>query len=776
MIILAMKQSLNFSWSFVPSFEEGFVKSLPDSKEKVDIPHAAKIVPLHYFDEKSYQGLFTYEKIFDLLDPESPIHILQFLGAMVKIRVILNDHDYGWFISGYFKVEIDVSKEVKNKNNRLLVVLDSNEDPSIPPFGKALDYLTFAGIYRPVYLISHASSYVSDLFVSASMKGDIHVKTELSGASAQLKPHFVLYDGEELIKEFDEENTSIDKPHLWSPVDPHLYRLVTILGNESREDKFGFRDAKFTDKGFFLNGEYFKLLGLNRHQTYPYVGPAMPKAGQEDDAYLLKEKLGCNLVRTSHYADDESFLDECDRLGLFVIDEVPGWQYIGKDEAWRNNYYDFVARLIRKERNHPSLIAYGLRIDESPDDHELYEKAHTIAKTLDPSRPTLGVRNFKGSECLEDVYGYNDFSCSDLLHGLDDPHSWKAPKSKGMLVSEYNGHMFPTKNFDSNDRRLEHALRHARVLDDAYSYPYLAGAVGWCAFDYNTHKDFGSGDHICYHGVSDIFRTPKYASAVYASQTRENVFEVASALAVGDDDECLMKPVYVFTDADWVELYRNERFIGKFYPNKKGYPHLPHPPVLVDDFIGDTFDEPRFEKKDYRMMKLSLNEAAQKGFSRIGLTCKLFMAKCLIKYHLSFDDLTQIYAKYISSWGEKAAIWEFQGFKGGKKVAMKRIGPSTAFHYVVTASKSVLTNGEVYDVARVQIKKVDQYGTKMPYAFDPFTLKAEGPIDVLGPRLISLEGGSISIYVRSLSTINPTKATLILEGEEESLKVEFLVK
>ena len=107
---------------------------------------------------------------------------------------------------------------------------------------------------------------------------------------------------------------------------------------------------------------------------------------------------------------------------------------------------------------------------------------------------------------------------------------------------------------------------------------------------------------------------------------------------------------------------------------------------------------------------------------------------------------------------------------------MKRIGPSTAFHYVVTASKSVLTNGEVYDVARVQIKKVDQYGTKMPYAFDPFTLKAEGPIDVLGPRLISLEGGSISIYVRSLSTINPTKATLILEGEEESLKVEFLVK
>jgi beta-galactosidase len=78
--------------------------------------------------------------------------------------------------------------------------------------------------------------------------------------------------------------------------------------------------------------------------------------------------------------------------------------------------------------------------------------------------------------------------------------------------------MFPTKQSDFPARRLEHALRHLKVMDDAYAYPELCGAIGWCAFDYNTHKDFGSGDHICYHGVADIYRNPKAAAFAYASQ------------------------------------------------------------------------------------------------------------------------------------------------------------------------------------------------------------------------------------------------------------------
>jgi beta-galactosidase len=770
-----MKTSMNFAWSFVEGYQESYLKAFPKDAVQVDLPHAAKILPLHYFDEKAYQGLFTYEKIFDLPEPKKPVHILTFDGAMLQFDAYLNGEKLGHFISGYFPVSIDISATAKAKKNRLVVVLDAKEDPSIPPFGKAVDYLTFAGLYREVHIDSHEESYLSDLFIHADVDGKLTIAPTIAGLESKLQPHYALYEGEHLILEFDEASVSIPHPHLWSIKDPFRYKLVTSLGGEEREDYFGIREAVFDEGGFFLNGDYTKLIGLNRHQNYPYVGPAMPEAGQRDDARILKEQLGCTIVRTSHYADDESFLDECDQIGLLVIDEVPGWQYIGKDKYWRANFLDFTKRLILKERNHPCLIGYGLRIDESPDDHELYSAAETMAHTLDPYRQTLGVRNFKGSECLEDIYAYNDFSCSGLDHGLDDPHSWKAGKDKAMLVSEFNGHMFPTKSFDSVDRRIEHALRHARVLDDAYSYSYLAGAIGWCAFDYNTHQDFGSGDHICYHGVSDIFRNPKYAAALYASQSQQGVFEVAGTLAVGDSDECLMHPLYVFSDCDYVTFSRNGHLIGKFYPDKKDFPHLPHAPILIDDFIGDTFNEPRFKAADAPKIKAALNYAAQHGFSRLPFALKFFMGRCLLKYHLSFDDLTQIYSKYISNWGEKAAVWEVQGYQGETMVALKKIGPSTEFHYQAIPSKTALTNTGVYDVARIAIKKLDQFGTPMAYASDALSFSVSGPIAILGPSLASLEGGDYAIYLRSLPTDKPTEATLTITGESGSVTLRFSI-
>lgn len=93
---------------------------------------------------------------------------------------------------------------------------------------------------------------------------------------------------------------------------------------------------------------------------------------------------------------------------------------------------------------------------------------------------------------------------------------------KPLLISECNGHMFPTKSYDPIIKRQEHALRHARVFNDAIQDQQHAGMFGWCMFDYATHKDFGSGDKICYHGVMDSFRNPKLASYVYSSQQEKN--------------------------------------------------------------------------------------------------------------------------------------------------------------------------------------------------------------------------------------------------------------
>ena len=258
--------------------------------------------------------------------------------------------------------------------------------------------------------------------------------------------------------------------------------------------------------------------GLNWHQAWPYVGYAMPKRAQQDDADILKYELGVNTVRTSHYPQSRHFLDRCDEIGLLVIEEIPGWQHIG-DDQWKQLACEHVREMIQRDWNHPSVFLWGVRINESRDDHDFYTETNRIARELDPTRQTCGVRVHAHSEFLEDVYTMNDFTHfgGDLVlrdqrvvTGLDHYVPY--------IVTEYNGHMYPTKRFDHEERLMEHGLRHMRVLSAAGLDPHIAGTVGWCAFDYNTHYQFGSGDRICYHGVMDMFRIPKFAADAYRSQ------------------------------------------------------------------------------------------------------------------------------------------------------------------------------------------------------------------------------------------------------------------
>ncbi len=208
---------------------------------------------------------------------------------------------------------------------------------------------------------------------------------------------------------------------------------------------FGFREAEFRPDGFYLNGRRVKLVGLNRHQAYPYVGYAMPQRVQEKDAEILKYELGLNIVRTSHYPQSIHFLRKCDEIGLLVFEEIPGWQHIG-DEAWQAESIKNVEEMIKRDYNRPSIVLWGVRINESQDSHDFYVKTNAMAKSLDPIRQTGGVRYLENSDFLEDVYTMNDFIHSGgekvlrtqrEVTGQDD----KVP----YLVTEYNGHMYPTK-------------------------------------------------------------------------------------------------------------------------------------------------------------------------------------------------------------------------------------------------------------------------------------------------------------------------------------------
>ncbi|MCR4562548.1 MAG: glycoside hydrolase family 2 protein [Bacilli bacterium] len=773
-----MKKTLSYNWNFVPGFKAEYLDRMPSNSVSVDIPHNVINTPAKYFSESDYQGIFTYEKIFDCPRLKNRKAFLLFEGVMLSFHIYLNGNDLGERLSGWYPVSIDITQIVKERRNKLVVVVDSKENKMVPPFGNVVDYLTYGGIYRPVYLEVVEPHHIQNLFVKADRLGNIEIEPVIQGEQ-DCKIHYKLSLNGKKIQEFEYNKTKISKVEVWDLDNPVLYDLEAQIDKEDPyKVKVGFRSIAWKEDGFYLNGKKVMLFGLNRHQNYPYVGPAMPKAAQAEDADILKYNLGCNVVRTSHYSDSEDFLSRCDEIGLLVINEVPGWQHIGEEKEWRDNFLSFITKMIKKERNHPSLIAYGTRIDESQDDHDLYIRAVQSAHQLDPTRPTLGVRNFKTSECLEDVYGYNDFSCGSLDHGLDDPKTLKGAKGKPILISEHNGHMFPTTQADNPARRLELALRHLRVIDDAYKYEKITGVIGWCAFDYNTHKEFGSGDHICYHGVADLFRNEKDAAFAYKSQnSKEVVFHLASSTCTSMYDEATLPPLYLFTNVEYIKVYRGKDYVGIFYPNKKMFPHLPHPPIIIDDFIGEIFNEPSITKADAKKFVAGLNLIAQKGAAHVSAKDYVSFGPLLIKYHLKVEDVAKLYAKYLSGWGDKANVYTIRGYARGKEVASISSGASSKNVFEIAVSKHHLINEDTYDVARVKIVHKDEYGAQMHRSVEIANLSSEGPIEIIGPHQVVLEGGDISIYVRSLQVKKKTRASLYIALRDEPIKeVQFEVE
>ena len=772
-----MKQALNFNWKFVPDYKDEYLNNLPNSSQTINIPHCAKEVPYNYFNEKDYQFISTYQKYFDVdEDIKNKTINLVFDGYMLRAKIYLNGNDLGDHLSGWVKVKLDITEYIKQKGNKLVVVLDSRENSEVPPFGYAVDYLTFSGIYREVSLEIHPKTYLENIFVQSDIEGNVRVEYDLIGSEAKIS-HSVYFGDKEIIQS-ELDDFKVDNPQLWELDNPNLYTLVTKIesqdGVEEYKTKFGFRKAEFKPDGFYLNNKKIKLIGLNRHQGYPFVGYAMPKSIQKEDADILKYKIGVNIVRQSHYPQSEHFLNRCDEIGLLTVNEIPGWQHIGKEQTWRSNFMFYLQQMVLTQRNHPSLIAHGVRIDESQDDHELYSEANTLAHKLDPTRQTLGVRNFKNSELLEDIYAYNDFSCDSMRIGLIDPKGVKT-KGKPYLVTEYMGHMNPVKPTSDERTKVEVALRHAKVIDDNFKYTNICGAIGWCAFDYHTHVDFGSGDHICPHGVYDLYRNNKHTAAVYASQNDNSpILEVISNMKPGDYPEARYFDIYVCTNCDYFDLFKNDEFVARYYPKRDQFKYLPHPPILVDDLVGKTFKEKRFKEKSWPKIAKMFTHAATQGFNALTLKEKLYLAYMMSKYKVSYAELVDMYNTYVGSWGGIAKTYTFKGYKNDQLVVEKKVGPSKSFDLEVTPSKSTLENKDTYDGLSIHLKHVDENGSLMQYSNRVIHVESTGPVRVLGDEYQSLIGGQLTLYVLSLD--NKGVAKIKISMDNISKEIDITVK
>lgn len=819
---MAEKIYINNDWKYTEEYGEKLLQwdFDEDGMEQVRLPHTCKETPYHYFDESTYQMVSGYRKWIFVPEEWSGKSVrLTFEGVAHAAEVYLNGEKMAEHHCGYTAFTVELGEKLKiGEQNLITVKVDSRESLNIPPFGYAIDYMTFGGIYRDAYLEITEKVYLKDVFVTArpkkqaagivcaqvTIEGEFPERTGgLSNADSFLRMSDAGYvlrqslrrrttgqaDEEEyrqiwevpVAAQVTKQETNVGQIDLWDVDSPVLYEVKTELLLEGRvlDEKVvtcGFREAVFRRDGFYLNGRKLKLRGLNRHQSYPYVGYAMPESMQKLDADILKNELGVNAVRTSHYPQSHYFLNRCDEIGLLVFTEMPGWQHIGNEE-WKLQAIENVKDMVIQYRNHTSIILWGVRINESQDDDDFYRRTNAAAHELDPYRQTGGVRAGKKSSLLEDVYTYNDFVHDGKQKGCEPKAAVTSDTGKPYLISEYNGHMFPTKAFDNEERKAEHAIRHANVLDAVAAQEDIAGCFGWCMFDYNTHKDFGSGDRICYHGVMDMFRNAKPAAAIYASQQEKTpILEISSSMDIGEHPGCNRGMIYLFTNADSVRMYKNDRFIKEYRREDSQYRHLKHGPIVVDDFLGDTIEKLGIYKPaQAKAIKDLLNAVARFGMT--GIPKKLYWSvlKLLTIYHMKMEQAVELYTAHVGDWGGTATTYRFEALKDGKVVRTITKEPMKKAHLQISVSQTELVEQNTYDVAAVRIKAIDEHENLLCFGAMPVELSTEGAIEIIGPKLITLQGGMSGTYIKSKGISG--KGTLIVRAAQmEEIRQEFTVE
>ncbi len=691
----------NDNWQFAA---QKLSLDAPDEHfEPITLPHTNKLFPHHNVDNEAYQFISTYrKKFFWCKPPESSTSLvfLDFDGVMLACEVYLNGRFLQQHLGGYAPFSVDITKRLQDGENCLTLHVDSRERKDIPPYGHLVDYLTFGGIYRDVHLRAVNLTHIDNIFIQTldvmqnpRLMGDVRLNHLKPGLTLEA----VLVDaaGNEvaaLQQPVERQTTRLGWQNLpdvalWSIETPTLYTLrISLLENGQLLDtlatRFGFRQAEFRpDGGFYLNEAHIPLFGLNRHQTYPYIGAAAPARLQRQDADILKHELACNVVRTSHYPQSPHFLDRCDEIGLLVFEEITGWQHVG-DEKWQAICLAELETMIKRDRNHPSVILWGVRVNESGDNDDFYTCTNALARQLDPTRQTGGVRDFIGSSFLEDVYTHNDFS-----NGI------RVPTEQPHLITEFAGHMFPTKVWDHEERLIDHALLHAKIHNLQLGDARIAGAIGWCAFDYATHIEFGSGDRICYHGVMDIFRLPKWAAYLYQSQqapTRQIVLQAATHWTMGDRAGGGNNPVTVFSNCDEIEIIIGNNSVGRFSPDFEQYPHLAHPPFTIGGLDA---------------------------YSAWG--------------QAEFHDLHLI------------------GYLNGTPVAEQWIASNRLPKRLALATDTQQLVADGADMTRLIFRVTDEFCNPLPYATKMVTFELEGEAELIGENPFPLVGGQAALYIKA---------------------------
>jgi len=626
------------------STEYPVIKSL--KWEKISIPHPARYEEELNPNVNQFTGICYYRKRFQVPADCKDKHLyIRFEGAMHTASVWINGKFITQHAGGYLPFIVPLDANINTGNNEIIVRLDNRDNINLPP-GKPLarmGFLYWSGIYRDAWLIITNKLYITDPTDANTVAGggvfarpenisasnaDVLIKTQVNNSSGKLYSIIVKQilrnnkTGRALTSSFQTEMAgenikSIDQtikvpnPDLWSPDEPNLYSLTTQIWSGNRlldelEQKIGIRKLSYTRSGGFkLDDKPLKIVGTNRHQDFPFVGNAMSDEMQCRDMKRIKE-AGFNFVRLSHYPQDPSVYKYCDSIGLMLGDPIPGWQFFNSNEIFGQRVFSDIRQMIRRDRNHPSVIMWEVSLNETYPADSFRVKSAKIAHEEYPGD------NFFTSG---DTYAAKHTEWDVPYNSWEDPFGRPQdvqPEQPG-FAREYGDYEF---GGDKSTTRVNRANGEKALLQNAWNfqwehnlimgpkyYPWTIGDATWAFYDgfEATNKTTSNW------GIVDIFRVPKFSyyffrsqlspyKPVFAADNKPMVY-IANWWAPTDKPE----KVIVYSNCDEIALYINGKFIKKQHPDNGpdtdygDYDHggnafdggnganLPHPPYTFNN-------------------------------------------------------------------------------------------------------------------------------------------------------------------------------------------------
>ena len=750
--------------------------------EVVAVPHTVELMPAEASGCRNYQGIAWYRKRFVVPAGSKGMDVsIHFEAIMGKQKIYLNGKLVKEHLGGYLPITIDLTAQgIKpGETCQLAVMADNSDDKTFPP-GKSqmtLDFAYHGGMYRDVWMICKNKIAITDAVeagktagggvfvhydhISAKSAG-VFVNTEVKNNDSKaktIKLETTLTDmSGKIIKKIDSnitlkagesktvyQQTTVSNPTLWSPETPNLYR-VNLLVKEGKVAldggtvRIGIRKAEFRGKdGFYLNGKpYGQLIGGNRHQDFAYVGNAVPNSQQWRDVKRLRD-AGCVIIRTAHYPQDPAFMDACDELGMFIIVATPGWQFWNKDPKFEQAVYENTRNLIRRDRNHTSVLLWEPILNETRFPKDFSLNSLKITKDEFPYPGAPGAAADLHSEGVAENY--------DVVYG------WPTDEGKAkqcIFTREFGENVDDWYAHNNNNRASRswgerpmavQAMSLAKSYDEMFhTTGQFIGGAQWHPFDHQRgyHPDPYWG------GIFDAFRQPKYAYYMFKSQVNPNVsvpkVESGPMVYVMNEMTAFSEPnVTVFSNCDSVRLTAYE---GKSWTkpvlHQKGA--MPYAPVVFEN-VFDFWEAREYSYKQKNWQKVSL--------------------------------LTE-------------------GIIGGKVVCSEKKMPSrrsTKIRLTVDAlGKQLVADGSDFVVVVAEI--TDDNGNVRRLAKDNIVFSVEGEGEIIGDQTIggnprAVEWGSAPVLIRSTTKAGKikvkahvqfegTQAPTAAEIELESVPASFL--